>query len=69
MYVAPDMGQRKDATNRGKSDRGKAAEMSDGGQYGLDGRINGIFGAEGPRLHQPRSCRMATGAGSPMDGL
>lgn len=48
----PNIKQRKDATNRSKSSRKKAAEMFDDKEYRLRGMIEGIFGAEETRRHQ-----------------
>ncbi len=52
MGMIPNIKQRKDAKNRDKPNRRKAAEMFDGVVYRLWGMIEGVFGAEEPRRHQ-----------------
>ena len=52
MGMIPNIKQRKDAENRDKPNRRKAAEMFDGVVYHLRGMIEGVFGAEETRRHQ-----------------
>ena len=52
MHIMPNIKQRKDAKNRDKPNRRKAAEMSDGVVYRLWGMMYGAFGAEETRRHQ-----------------
>ena len=52
MQMLPNIKQRKDATNRGKPYRKKAAELFDENEYKKRALIEGIFGAEEARGHQ-----------------
>ena len=52
MGMIPNIKQRKDAKNRDKPNRRKAAEMFDGVVYHLRGMMHGAFWAEETRRHQ-----------------
>ena len=52
MGMIPNIRQRKDAVNRGKSHRRKAAGMFSDSEYRKRALIEGIFGAEETRRHQ-----------------
>ena len=52
MGMIPNIKQRKDAVNRGKSHRRKAAGMFSDSEYRKRALIEGIFGAEETRRHQ-----------------
>ena len=70
MSMIPNIKQRKDAKNRDKPNRRRAAEMFDGVVYHLRGMIYGVFGAEETRATScsAGSCGTTTGAGSPRGG-
>ena len=50
--MIPNIKQRKDAANRGKPNRRKAAEIFDEQEYRKRATIEGIFGAEEAKRHQ-----------------
>ena len=52
MGMIPNIKQRKDAVNRGKPNRRKAAEIFDEQEYRKRAMIEGIFGAEEAKRHQ-----------------
>ena len=52
MGFIPNIKQRKDAVNRGKPSRSKAARLFDQDEYRKRGMIEGVFGAEGAKRHQ-----------------
>ena len=56
MGMIPNIRQRKDAVNRDKSHRRKAASMFSGSKYRKRALIESIFGAEETRRHQ-QHCR------------
>ena len=52
MGMIPSIKQRKDAVNRGKPSRRKAARLFDQDEYRKRGMIEGVFGAEETKRHQ-----------------
>ena len=52
MGFIPNIKQRKDAANRGKPSRKKAARLFDQDEYRKRGMIEGVFGAEEAKRHQ-----------------
>ena len=52
MGLSPNIKQRKDAVNRGKPNRKKAARLFNDDEYRKRALIEGIFGAEETRQHQ-----------------
>ena len=52
MGFIPNIKQRKDAVNRGKPSRSKAARLFDQNEYRKRGMIEGVFGAEEAKRHQ-----------------
>ena len=52
MGFIPNIKQRKDAVNRGKPSRSKAARLFDQDEYRNRGMIEGVFGAEETKRHQ-----------------
>ena len=52
MGMIPNIKQRKDAVNRGKPNRRKAAEIFDEQEYRKRAMIERIFGAEEAKRHQ-----------------
>ena len=52
MGFIPNIRQRRDAVNRGKPSRSKAARLFDQDEYKKRGMIEGVFGAEEAKRHQ-----------------
>ena len=69
MGMIPNIKQRKDAVNRGKSHRRKAAGMFSDSEYRKRALIEGIFGARpGGTSCTAGLFGRTTGAGSPREG-